>query len=140
MERNEKSMTDKEAIEHLIFRYGHVIDDQQWDRLGEIFADTGSFEIENTEISVEGLARIVEFMSSIKHPLAHYSTNVLIEIEEGADVANAKVKLFAPRADGTVAIATYNDDIVRTEAGWRFQRRFVKVTDLRWRSAAAVEA
>jgi hypothetical protein len=135
MDRNEKLMTDKEAIERLIFLYGYIIDEQQWDRLDELFADTGSFEIENSDISVDGLAEIVKFMSSIKHPLAHYSTNVLIDVEEGADVATAKTKLFAPRADGTVALGTYNDDIVRTENGWRFQRRFVQIADRFWRSA-----
>ncbi|MGW6335969.1 nuclear transport factor 2 family protein [Nocardia rhamnosiphila] len=128
-------MADIEDIQRLISLYGHVIDDKQWDRLDEIFAEDGSFEIEGTEISVTGFAAIDEFMRSIAHPLAHYSTNVLIELEDGADVATARVKLFAPRANGTSAIGTYHDTIVRTENGWRFQRRLVEVAELYWRSA-----
>jgi hypothetical protein len=104
------------------------------DRLDELFADTGPFEIENSEISADRLAQIVEFMISVKQPLARYVTTVLIDVEEGADVLAAKTKASAPRTDGTVALRTYNDDIVRTENGWRFQRRFVQIADRFWRS------
>ncbi|MGW6032714.1 nuclear transport factor 2 family protein [Gordonia terrae] len=128
-------MTDREQIERLIFLYGHVIDDKEWDRLDEIFAEDGSFEIEGTQYSVNGLDAIDKFMRGITHPLAHYSTNVMIDHEVDADVATARVKLFAPRADGTSAVATYHDTIIRTANGWRFQRRQVKVAELRWRSA-----
>ena len=128
-------MTDLDDIQRLIYLYGHVIDDKQWDRLDEIFAEEGSFEIEGTDISVAGFDAIDKFMRGITHPLAHYSTNVMIDLEDGAHVATAKVKLFAPRANGTSALGTYNDVIVRTENGWRFQRRLVKVADLYWRSA-----
>jgi 3-phenylpropionate/cinnamic acid dioxygenase small subunit len=128
-------MTDIDDIQRLIYLHGHVIDDKQWDRLDEVFADDASFEIEGTEISMSGFAAIDEFMRRITHPLAHYSTNVLIDLEDGADVATARVKIFAPRANGTSAVGTYNDVIVRTEKGWRFQRRLVKIADLNWRSA-----
>lgn len=128
-------MSEIEDIERLIFLYGHVLDDKEWDRLGEIFAEDGSFAIEGTGISLSGLAAIDAFMRSITQPLAHYSTNVLIDVEPGADLATAKVKIFAPRANGTCALGTYNDEIVRTANGWRFKRRLVKVADLNWRAA-----
>jgi 3-phenylpropionate/cinnamic acid dioxygenase small subunit len=128
-------MTDIEQIQRLIFLYGHVIDDKEWDRLDEIFAEDGSFEIEGTQHSVSGFEALDKFMRGITHPLAHFSTNVMIDHEDGADVATARVKLFAPRANGTSALATYHDTIIRTDKGWRFQRRLVKVADLYWRSA-----
>ena len=128
-------MSDSEEIKRLIYLYGHVIDDKEWDRLTEIFTEDGEFEIEGTDHHVSGLAAIDRFMRGIVHPLAHYSTNVLVEHEQGSDTATARVKLFAPRANGTSAIATYHDDIVRTGNGWRFRRRLVKVTELHWRSA-----
>jgi hypothetical protein len=128
-------LTDKEQIQRLIFLYGHVIDDKEWDRLDEIFSEDGSFEIEGTQHSVRGFDAIDKFMRGITHPLAHYSTNVIIDHEDGADVATARVKLFAPRANGTSALGTYHDTIIRTDSGWRFQKRLVKVADLHWRSA-----
>lgn len=131
----DRHRSDLEAIQHLIVLYGHVIDDAEWDRLNEIFAPDASFQIEGTDIAVSGLDRIDEFMRSITHPLAHFSTNVMVDLDEGADVATARVKLFAPRANGTSAIGTYHDVIVRTRRGWRFQQRIVKVADLHWRSA-----
>ena len=124
--------SDTEAIERVIFLYGYIIDDKAWHRLDEIFAPNFSFTIEGTGIAYSGFDEVKRFMSSIRHPLAHYSTNVLIDVEEGADVATARVKLFAPRADGTAAVATYNDNLVRTEKGWRFESRYVVAADLRW--------
>jgi len=131
----EMILSDLDDIERLIFLYGHVIDDKEFDRLGEIFAEDGSFAIEGTDIALSGLAAIEAFMRSITHPLAHYSTNVLIDLEPRADVATAKVKIFAPRANGTCALGTYHDVVVRTDNGWRFQSRLVKVADLNWRAA-----
>ncbi|WP_404434296.1 nuclear transport factor 2 family protein [Microbacterium lacus] len=128
-------LSDSEQITRLIYLYGHVIDDKEWDRLDEIFTDDGEFEIEGTDHHVSGLAAIDRFMRGIVHPLAHFSTNVIVDHDEGSDTARARVKLFAPRANGTCAIATYHDDIARTENGWRFRRRLVKVTELQWRSA-----
>jgi hypothetical protein len=127
--------SDTEAIQRVIHLYGYIIDDKEWSRLGEIFAPNFSFTIAGTDIAHSGLDDVTQFMSSITHPLAHYSTNVVIDVEEGADVATARVKLFAPRADGTAAVATYNDKLVRTAEGWRFASRYVVTADLRWLSS-----
>jgi ketosteroid isomerase-like protein len=129
-------MADRDEIEHLIKLYGYVIDDREWDRLGEIFTDDASFVVAGTDIAVEGFAAIDAFMRSFPHPLAHYSTNILIDVGEEADTARAQVKVWAPRADGTALIGKYLDDLVRTPKGWRFRRRHVVVTERRWASAA----
>jgi hypothetical protein len=129
-------MADQDEIERLIKLYGYVIDDREWDRLGEIFAEDGSFVVAGTDIAVEGFAAIDAFMRSYPHPLAHYSTNILIDVREGADTAHAEVKVWAPRADGTAFIGKYLDDLIRTPKGWRFRRRHVVVTERRWTSAA----
>ena len=88
------NLTDIEDIQRLIFLYGHIIDDKQWDRLDEIFAVDGSFEVEGTEISVSGLGAIEKYIRGNTNPLAHFSTNVLIDLEDGADVATASVKFL----------------------------------------------
>jgi ketosteroid isomerase-like protein len=133
-------VNESEQITRLIYLYGHIIDDKEWDRLPEIFTEDGEFEIEGTDHRLSGFPAIDKFMRAIVHPLAHYSTNVVMEHEEGSDTATARVKLFAPRADGTSAIATYHDDMVRTKNGWRFRRRLVKTADLRWRAAPMVSS
>lgn len=129
-------MADLDEIERVIKLYGYVIDDREWDRLGEVFAEDASFVVEGTGIDFEGFAAIDAFMRSYPHPLAHYSTNILIDVGEGADTARAEVKVWAPRADGTAFIGKYLDDLVRTPKGWRFRRRHVIVTERRWAPAA----
>jgi ketosteroid isomerase-like protein len=129
-------VADRDEIERLIKLYGYVIDDREWDRLGEIFTEDASFVVAGTDIVVEGLAAIDAFMRSFPHPLAHYSTNILIDVGDEADIARAQVKVWAPRADGTALIGKYLDDIIRTPKGWRFRRRHVVVTERRWASAA----
>jgi ketosteroid isomerase-like protein len=129
-------MADRDEIERLIKLYGYVVDDREWDRLGEIFAEDASFVVAGTDIAVDGFAAIDTFMRTYPHPLAHYSTNILIDVEEGADTARAAVKIWAPRADGTALIGKYLDEIVRTPKGWRFRCRHVVVTERRWVSAA----
>jgi hypothetical protein len=128
-------VSDAVEIERIIHQYGYVVDDRDWDRLGEIFSPDGSFEVEGTDRAHHGLPAIDAFMRSFPHPLAHYSTNVLVDVVEGADTATARVKVWAPRADGTALIGKYLDDLVRTDAGWRFRRRHVVVTERRWPSA-----
>lgn len=124
--------SDTTAIERIVFLYGHLIDEKEWDRLDEIFAPNFSFRIDGTDIAYEGFEEVKQFMTSIRHPIAHYSTNVLVDVEEGADVATAHVKLFAPRTDGTAAVGTYHDTLVRTADGWRFESRRVVTADLHW--------
>lgn len=128
--------SDKDAIEHIIKLYGYVIDDKEWDRLGEVFAENGAFIVEGADIDCQGLPAIDSFMRTMVHPLAHYSTNIDIDVAEGADSARARVKIWAPRADGTALIGTYHDELVRTPSGWRFTRRYVAVAERRWRAAA----
>jgi hypothetical protein len=126
-------MTDRDEIERIINLYGHILDEREWDRLGEVFAQDGSFVIESIQLNCRGLAEIDALMRSARHPLAHYSTNIIIDVIEGADHATALVKVWAPRASGSAVIGSYRDDIVRTPAGWRFLTRDVRITEMAWR-------
>jgi hypothetical protein len=126
-------MSDIEEIDRLIKRYGFIIDDKDWDRLSEVFAPNGSFVVEGTDIVHEGFEAVDGFMRTFSaHPIMHYSTNILIDVDEGASRATARVKIFGPRADGTAAIGTYHDTLVRTDAGWRFECRRINLVDRYW--------
>lgn len=128
-------MTDKEDIERLIVTYSYIIDGGEWDRLGDLFTEDGSFAIKDSELSMEGIDDLRRQMSSIKHPLTHYTSNILVDVVEGADTATSRARVFAPRADGTISMGMYNDELIRTPDGWRFKRRFVVNVDRYWRAA-----
>jgi len=126
-------MTDHQEIDRLIQLYSHIVDGKQWDRLGELFAETGGFEADGTGLSYHGFEKLKDYLSSFPaHPYVHYHTNVVIDVEEGADRAAASYHVFGPHTDGTAVIATCHDTFVRTDAGWRFELHKPTIRERYW--------
>ena len=123
---------DRDQIDRIVNLYGHLIDDREWDRLGEVFAGNGSFIIGELGVSCHGLADIIAHMRSATHPLAHFHTNTVIDVHDGADRATARVNVWGPWPDGTAVIGKYHDELIRTADGWRFLRRDVRLIARRW--------
>jgi hypothetical protein len=130
-------MDDHRAIERLINLYGHVLDDKDWGRLDELFAPDGAFLIGSRSVECRGFAEVDAHMRRTSHPIAHFATNIVVDVVEGADRATARVKVWAPRADGTAVVGHYRDELVRTADGWRFLVRDVHLTEPRWAGGAA---
>jgi 3-phenylpropionate/cinnamic acid dioxygenase small subunit len=125
-------MADVLAIERLINLYGHVFDDADWDRLPELFTEDATFVVARYGVSCTGLSDIERTMRSARHPLAHYASNIVVDVEDGAQRARARVKLFAPRRGNRAMIGTYRDEFARTSDGWRFSRREVCLVETAW--------
>lgn len=125
-------MRDHDEIERLINLYGHIVDDRDWDRLDELFAPDGSFIIDSMSVACRGFDEVAARFRTTNHPIAHYATNIVIDVAEGADEAQARVKVWAPRSDGTVVVGGYRDQLVRTDKGWRFRERNVVISEPRW--------
>jgi ketosteroid isomerase-like protein len=120
------------AIERLINLYGHVFDDADWDRLPELFTDDATFVVARLGLTCTGLSEIEQVMRQARHPIAHYATNIVVDVEDGAEHARARVKLFAPRRSGRAMIGSYRDELARTSDGWRFSRREVFLEETAW--------
>ena len=111
------------AIHELISLYGHLIDQRQFSRLGEIFTDNAVFDLSDYDgKSYQGLPAIQEMMlNSDEHPLAHHSTNVVVTAQ--ADSIDVISKGIGVGAGGRVGSVTYRDRLVLTPGGWRIQER-----------------
>lgn len=132
-------MSDHEEIERTIHNYGYVIDGKEWHRLDELFVEDGAFVVEGTPIDVRGLPAIEKFMRSFPvQPLAHFTTNIVIDIDDDGQHARARSTVFGPLADGTATIGRYADRLVRTAHGWRIERRAVVVIEQKWRPRTVV--
>jgi ketosteroid isomerase-like protein len=107
--------------------YGHLIDAKQWDRLGEIYAEDGTYESQRGG-AAEGLAAIRAYLSGNEQPVTHMISNVHVDLAEGADSATGVAKFFVVRADGDVLAGEYADRWARTPAGWRLAHRRSLVT------------
>lgn len=114
---------DYVEIAQLLARYCHLVDDQQWDRLGEIFAPDGSMTVTGLYETHTGPGPLRELYSvKMNHPLAHHSTSLVV-LEHQGDRARTVSKWVTVRADGGTGTGVYADELVRTSQGWRVQAR-----------------
>ncbi|MEV6166522.1 nuclear transport factor 2 family protein [Streptomyces sp. NPDC052052] len=118
---------DRMAITELIGLHGHLLDEGELDRLGEMFtadvvydaSDLGHGEMRGRD-AVRDTAR-----SMTGHgPVAHHVTNIVLT-EDGDGRVRARSKGIGIKADGTCGSVTYDDLVVRGERGWRISRRTV---------------
>ena len=112
-------LADRLALHELPGRYGDLIDDRDWDGLGQIFVDEATFEIPDEVL--DGLEAIREFMRGAKHPRTHLMTNVAVdETDEGVILRS---RLIGMRRDGRFISGRYRDVVVKTDDGWRVMTR-----------------
>lgn len=113
---------DHIAINALINLYGHIIDERQWSRMGEIFADDVVFDLSDFNGQVlEGLETLRETFQALDgHPLAHHATNIMIEEVDGEITVLSKgIGMYRDHIGSTV----YRDHLRKTSNGWRIARR-----------------
>lgn len=110
------------AITNLINLYGHVVDDRQWSRMGELFTDDVVFDMTSFGPDViTGLEALRTcFRELDRHPLAHHATNILIEGE--GDEVRVVSKGISLR-HGEMGSTVYRDQLRREAGGWRIAQR-----------------
>jgi 3-phenylpropionate/cinnamic acid dioxygenase small subunit len=118
------------AIEQLIARYGHVVDDGDLDALAEVFTtEDCAFDVsafgQGVHRGLEAI-RAIFALGSPPHPPAHLTTNVYVTSADGETHVRSKW-LTISRSTGTVRSGDYDDVVVSTENGWRIQTRVVRI-------------
>jgi 3-phenylpropionate/cinnamic acid dioxygenase small subunit len=128
------SAQDERAVSAVLIAYGTSIDQRDWNRFRACFsedceADYGSFG------KWQGATAITAFMKQAHAdigPTLHRITNIEIRKDDGHVSARAYVDalLMPVNAGGPVhhGIGYYDDQLIRTGAGWQISRRqFVSV-------------
>ena len=120
---------DRLAIRDVIALHGHVADDRDWDRLGELFTEDVVFDLEDFGFgTLHGLAALRDLSRASEddksQPLAHHVTNIIVTGRE-EDTVRARSKALAVMPDGTSGTAVYEDVVRRDEHGWRISHRKV---------------
>jgi hypothetical protein len=118
------TVEDRLAIHELMALYGHVIDERQFSRTGELFTDDARYDVSDFKAGiVQGVAAIVElWRSSDRHPLAHHASNVVVT-QDSDGTTNVVSKGIGVLADGKAGSVTYRDVVVKTPCGWRIRER-----------------
>src|SRR5258708_39284732 len=81
------SAEDVLAIQAVIMKYGFLIDDREFDRLGEAFtADAVVDYRPSGERPFVGLAEIDRAMKILQHPVQHIMVSHIIDSVSGAEV------------------------------------------------------
>lgn len=113
---------DVDEINKVLADYGHVVDDHDWDRAGEVFADDFVFDMSGTgRPDLHGIADVVATFKG-RNMYAHVTTNV--SITEGPDgTVRVHSKLLGFPNEGGVVTGDYHDEMARTTEGWRIRRR-----------------
>jgi 3-phenylpropionate/cinnamic acid dioxygenase small subunit len=125
------ALEDREAIRELLAAYCFALDECRFEEFGALFAETAEWGPKRIPQKARGQREIAELARSIvplpgEGPVRrHLTTNIVIGLE--GDQARVKSNFLMVResaAGPLLAIAgTYEDLVVRTPAGWRFQHR-----------------
>lgn len=121
-------MSDREDIIDVLVRYATGIDRRDWDTFRTVF--TADCALDYGDIGTwDGVDAVTEFMTQA-HAMAghtlHRITNVAVDVDGDTATARSYVDaliMAADNASGVNAAGFYDDELVRTAAGWRLARR-----------------
>lgn len=124
---------DRQDIVDVLLRYATGIDRRDWSLFRTVFTD--DCELDYGEIGTwHGVDAVTDFMEA-SHAMAghtmHRLTNQVITIDGDRAEARTYVDgliMFGEGDSGVNAVGFYDDDLVRTDVGWRVAtRRFTPV-------------
>lgn len=124
---------DRLDILELPGKYAEALDTLHPEQLGDVFTDDAIWEIEGGRVRLVGLDEIKEFMGRPDvHPGAHIMANPFITRvadDDGTAVVHLKTRGVYPVGESDprdptgIFYGRYEDEIVRTEGGWRIRHR-----------------
>jgi 3-phenylpropionate/cinnamic acid dioxygenase small subunit len=123
----EVDLDDERAIQRLMARYCHLVDDGAFDELPQLWAHDAELALRGD--TATGPAAIVAMIAGLQTPERrglHMGANAIIDVE--GDTARATSDFVFMRREGgpdplVKFIGRYLDRFVRTPQGWRFARR-----------------
>jgi SnoaL-like protein len=118
-------VADIVAIQQLLGLYGHLIDDRDFARLGEVFSKDASFDATRVGAGVHsGLGEIQSWFrdGGTLHPPCHHTTNVYVW-SDGDGTAQCISKSLTAGPSVGLNSGVYRDELVHTDEGWRIKVR-----------------
>ncbi|MGE2732915.1 nuclear transport factor 2 family protein [Mycolicibacterium vaccae] len=120
--------SDRQDIREVLIRYATGIDRRDWTLFRTVF--TEDCDLDYGEIgSWQGVDAVVDFMTAsheLAGPTLHRITNEAIDVDGDTATARAYVDaliLSQDNTSGVNAAGFYDDELVRTDEGWRIRRR-----------------
>ena len=128
------ALEDREAIRLVLRDYGRLLDQRKFDEFGQLFAADGEYVSGGTTRGPEAIGESLRRTFSgnalgLGEPNFHVLFNERIELHGDRAEATSQSFYVAPGADGApqiIMMASYEDVLVRTPAGWKFAKRVVR--------------
>jgi ketosteroid isomerase-like protein len=121
------SAEDRIAIHELIALHGHLADDRRAEDVDQLVTDDVTYDLEDYGMgTVRGLAALRALFEARPgvQPVGHHVTNVIVTATHDGG-AHVRSKGLAVMENGTVGTVIYDDEVVKTAAGWRIAHRKV---------------
>ena len=118
---------DRIRIHELIGLHGHLMDEGQFDRLDEILTSDVVYDVSALGGGqLAGIAAVAQAGRSLgeANPLGHHVTNVVV-LDIDGDRAWVRSKGLAVMSSGAAGSVVYDDELRRTDQGWRIAVRRV---------------
>jgi hypothetical protein len=125
------SVEDTLAIHQLINLLGHITDDHELDRAGEIFTADVVYDLGDLGYgTLHGLdeLRSKALEIGVQNPIGHHVTNIVLT-EEADGRVRARSKALGIQRNGTTGSVVYEDLIRLTPDGWRIVHRLIRRTE-----------
>jgi 3-phenylpropionate/cinnamic acid dioxygenase small subunit len=138
--RSAGSIEDRVAIVDVTFAYAWALDMKQWDELTDVFLPDATAELSSPMLhGVEAIQQRVASALTLLDASQHLISNHQVEVD--GDTARCRCQLSAQHVrrgveggETFIVGGRYEDDLVRTPAGWRIRHR--KLT-IEWREGNA---
>ena len=131
-----REVADHLAISQLQSAYADVINRRAWPELVELFVDDAPVRIDTVSrdpFQLAGPEQVGEFIAGAIERFAFFEFVILnsrINLATGGDADRAAARIFmceirleTASDEWSTAYGVYHDRYVRTEGGWRFERR-----------------
>ena len=115
---------DQMAIQQVLYRYPYAVDERDWPAFARIFTPDVVCDMTAVGLGVtRSLETLVELFGEIEHPVAHHLVDPVIDPAPGG--ATVRSKWLVVLADRTTLSGRYDDELVRTDEGWRVRSRLI---------------
>ncbi|GAA0528098.1 hypothetical protein GCM10010172_05840 [Paractinoplanes ferrugineus] len=121
------SVQDRLAVHELISLHGHLMDDGEFDRMGELFCADVIYDVSAFGFGeLRGYAAISEAGLALgdANPIGHHVTNIRVT-EDPDGTVRVRSKGIGVSVTGGVGSVVYEDVVRREAAGWRIAYRKV---------------
>jgi hypothetical protein len=114
-----------QEVSDLIGRYCMLFDDEDWAALDDLWTDDAAFAVDDQAFVGRGV--LMDFLSHCLPPgyrTKHMISRPLVEIADDGTTATARTDVvwIAANFENTI-VGRYNDELVKTDAGWKFRQR-----------------